>query len=233
MKLTTNTEKLLRILIVLVGLICTILIFGVLTRTLPVESTSVNITKRIESEMFFQTKKIQEYITKFQIRCLVEQIRVLQERNSELEREVEIASLTPMQKYVNYAYEISDKYYPEVRAEYVCAIMYHESRFDPNVTNKKTGVQGLCQISPKWHAKRAANLGVTNLYDPYGNILVCYDILNELSYSNGFRYAINFYAGGYKYANRYYNSISPFEKELEQIMAEQNFAQYVLPYSII
>lgn len=232
MKLTTNTEKLLKILIVLMGLVCTILIFGVLTRTPPVELDTFDVAQCVKLVSRSQTTKIRECLTNLQIRYLVERVRVLQERNCELEREVEIASLTPMQKYVNYAYEISDEYYPEINPEYVCAIMHHESRFDSTVTNSKTGVKGLCQISPKWHTKRAAKLGVTDLYDPWGNIMVCYDILNELTQSKGIRYAINFYAGGYNYANRYLNSMSPFEKELEQIMDEQNFAQYVLPYSI-
>lgn len=232
MKLTTNTEKLLKILIVLVGLFCTILIFGVLTRTPPVELDTFDVAQYVKLESRPQTTKIRECLTDLQIRYLVERVLVLQERNYKLERELEIASLTPMQKYINYAYEISDEYYPEINPEYVCAIMYHESHFDPTVTNSKTGVKGLCQISPKWHTKRAANLGVTDLYDPWGNILVCYDILNELAQSKGIRYAINFYGGGYPYANRYLNSMSPFEKELGKIIDEQNFAQYVVAYSI-
>lgn len=232
MKLTTNTEKLFKILVLLIGLVCTILIFGVLTRTPPVEFEKFDVAQYVESARRPQTVKVRECLTELQIRYLVERVRVLQERKSELERELEIASLTPMQKYVNYAYEISDQWYPDILPEYVCAIMYHESRFDPTRTNSKTGVKGLCQISPKWHTKRAAKLGVTDLYDPWGNILVCYDILNELAQSKGIRYAINFYAGGYPYANGYLNSLSPFEKELGQIIDEQNFSQYVLPYSI-
>lgn len=232
MKLTTNADKLSKVLIIMIGLFCTIFVFGILTRTNPMvnESFSDNtIVYGVSRSITSWTR--QQYMTA-QVRYLQNVIKDLRSQIEEVEKENTILSLTPMEKYVNYAYEISDQWYPDINPQYVCAIMYHESRFDPTRTNSKTGVKGLCQISQKWHTKRAANLGVTDLYDPWGNILVCYDILNELAQSKGFCYAINFYAGGYPYANQYLDSVSPFEKELEQIMDEQNFAQYVLPYSV-
>lgn len=232
MKLTNNTAKLLKVLIIMIGLFCTIFVFGILTRTHTriEERFSVNTAVYESSQSIARWSRQQYSITRIQY--LQNVVRDLYIQIGELNKKTRILSLTPMEKYVNYAWEISDQWYPDIHPEYVCAIMYHESRFDPTVTNSKTGVKGLCQINPKWHTARAANLGVTDLYDPWGNILVCYDILNELAQSKGIRYAINFYAGGYPYANRYLDSMSPFEKELGQIMDEQNFAQYVLPYSI-
>lgn len=144
----------------------------------------------------------------------------------------EARSLSEEDLYVNYVYEIAHFHYPNVDPDRVCAIIYHESRFDPNARNEKTGVEGLTQINPKWHSKRAERLGVTNLYSPYGNILVCFDILNELAEDNGMDYALNFFAGGYPYANRYRNSTSPFIKELDEISATENFSERVLPYYI-
>lgn len=243
MKLTTNTNqleksvdssvaKLLKILIILFGLICTIVIFGLLTR--PQERVVEIATNASEQGDFKQAMDAYVQRVKLEERNRYLEIRetLMEEELKKANREIVISSLTPMELYVNYAYEIADKYYPDIHPEYVCAIIYHESRFDPTVTNKKTEVQGLCQINPKWHTKRANELGVTDLYDPYGNILVCFDILNELSLSGGFSYALNFYAGGYPYANRYSDEPSPFERQLAQITDEQNFAQYVLPYSI-
>lgn len=233
MKLTNNIEKLLKILVVFVGFLCTIFVFGVLTRDRPVRLEHWQASPIVESVKVNRSRQIREQLLTLQVRYFINRVEVLQAKLKAVEEKAEtISSLTPMQRYINYAYEISDKYYPEIHAEYVCAIIYHESRFDPTVTNSKTGVKGLCQISPKWHAKRAANLGVTDLYDPYGNILVCFDILNELTLSNSFSYALDFYAGGYPYANRYRGKVSPFAEELAQIMNEQNFAQYVLPYDI-
>lgn len=62
------------------------------------------------------------------------------------------------------------------------SIVWHESRYKPNATNGQC--IGLMQISKKWHAARAEKLGVTDLYDPYGNILVGVDYINFLSQQN-------------------------------------------------
>lgn len=232
MKLTNNTAKLLKILIIMVGLFCTIVVFGLITRTKPKAVEQIGVETIVDQSSRSIAEWVYRTSTNVRVRYLQACIKALRAEVQELRKEAEISSLTPMQKYVNYAWEISEKWYPDIHPAYVCAIIYHESRFDPNATNSKTGVKGLCQINPRWHSKRAANLGVTDLYDPWGNILVCYDILNELAQSKGFTYALNFYAGGYHYADQYLNRMSPFERELGQIMDEQNFAQYVLPYSI-
>lgn len=137
-------------------------------------------------------------------------------------------SMTAESLYINYAYEISAYSYPNIDPEYVCAIIYHESRFDPNTQNEKTDARGLAQIRPKWHSERAQRLGVTNLYDPHGNILVCFDILSEQTEKHNFEYALNLFAGGYPYANRYKNSTSPFVKELNEIIETQNFQEQAL-----
>lgn len=109
--------------------------------------------------------------------------------------------------------------YPDLDPNYVLAIIYHESRFNPNAINLKTNATGLMQILPKWHTARAQRLGV-ELTDPAGNILVGCDILNEVRQQYGsFRYALNVYAGGYAYANNYKNTKSQFEKELDEIIA--------------
>lgn len=240
---TTNTiTKLLKILILALGLVCAILVFGVLTRDNPnavhlVEELTAKVDElsRTVNTLSSSNDSLTQNVAELQVKneALTEMNYELTLKLQELNKQLEVGSLSDVERYVNYAYNIADEYYPDIKPEYVCAIMYHESRFDPTQTNTETGVKGLCQISPKWHTKRANNLGVEDLYDPYGNILVCFDILNELSQSGNFSYALNFYAGGYPYATRYLNETSPFEKELEQIMDEQNFAQYVLPYSII
>lgn len=40
--------------------------------------------------------------------------------------------------------------------------------------------KGLMQVSERWHYDRMERLGVTDIYDPYGNILVAADYLLEL-----------------------------------------------------
>lgn len=232
MKLTNNTQKLLCInaifLLCLVGLL-----IGVWMTKLEQSPTtkevksSVSFCEIIQEESVELLKPLKE-LTYLALTSIHEEKAVLKER----QRWNQVRSLSQEDLYINYAYEISNFYYPNVDPSYVCAIIYHESRFDPNATNSKTGVQGLTQINPKWHTKRAELLGVTNLYSPYGNLMVCFDILNDMAEDNGVEYALNFFAGGYPYASRYRNSVSPFISELNEIVETQNFSERVLPYYI-
>lgn len=138
-----------------------------------------------------------------------------QECTSELESEL----LTGKALYDSYVDEIVSTHYPDLGPEYIRAIIYHESRYDPNCRNKKTSATGLMQILPKWHTQRARNLGVMDLTDPYGNILVGCDILHEMTEKYGFAYALNYFAGGYKYANYYQSKTSPYIKALNSFIA--------------
>lgn len=231
MKLTNNTEKLLKILIITVAFVLFSILIGVMTRSSTIQQVysdqfsfyelRESARRKISNRIFEQGFTLSEKLWEAKIEYLTQEVRKKQ-----------MASLSSADLYTNYAYEIAKFRYPDVDPEYVCAIIYHESRFDPTQTNSRTGVQGLTQINPKWHTKRARSLGVENLYDPYGNILVCFDILNELAQKNGFEYALNFYAGGYPYANRYRNSQSPFISQLREIMDSQKFPSRVLPYPV-
>lgn len=82
--------------------------------------------------------------------------------------------------------EVIDEYirdvctmYDNVEPELVMSVVYHESRYNPNVVSTANCV-GLMQISPFWHQSRAYELGVENLFDPKGNIIVGVDYLSEL-----------------------------------------------------
>ena len=44
--------------------------------------------------------------------------------------------------------------------------------------------KGLMQISTKWHRERMERLGVTDIYDAYGNIMLAADYLVELAEEN-------------------------------------------------
>lgn len=67
----------------------------------------------------------------------------------------------------------------DVCPELIFAIIEKESSGNPNAENG--GCYGLMQISERWHRDRMERLGVTDLYDPYGNILVGVDYLMELA----------------------------------------------------
>lgn len=130
--------------------------------------------------------------------------------------------------YASYVDEIVANYYPDLNADYIKAMIYHESRYDPSAVNQNSGVMGLMQISPKWHLERARSLGVTDLLDPYGNILVGCDLLNELTQQYDFQYAVNFFAGGYAYANDYCNSPSPYILAVQSFITQMQCGEIVL-----
>jgi soluble lytic murein transglycosylase-like protein len=66
----------------------------------------------------------------------------------------------------------------KIEPEVIMSMIYAESRYNPKSQNGNC--VGLMQVSTRWHSERAAKLGVTNLYDPYGNILVGIDYFAEL-----------------------------------------------------
>lgn len=232
MKLTNNLQKLLCINAIFLLTLVALLIGVWMTKlerypAIKTVDYSVSLQESLQRGNHEVTTSFKQTLY-LAVSSIYEARRLQEER----QRWNEVRSLSERDLYINYVYEIAHFNYPTIDPERVCAIICHESHFDPNARNKKTGVKGLTQINPKWHSKRAERLGVTNLYSPYGNILVCFDILNELSEDNGMDYALNFFAGGYPYANRYRNSTSPFIKELDEISATNNFSERVLPYYI-
>lgn len=80
--------------------------------------------------------------------------------------------------YLRYVNEICEKY--NCSPELVEAMIEVESSWNPSATSS-CGAQGLMQVMPKWQKGRMEKLGVTNLYDPYSNILVGVDLLMDLA----------------------------------------------------
>lgn len=74
------------------------------------------------------------------------------------------------------AEEIGNKY--NICPELLTSIAFQESRYNPNAEYE--GCIGLMQVSPKWHIERMERLGVSDLREPYGNMLVSADYLLEL-----------------------------------------------------
>ena len=62
--------------------------------------------------------------------------------------------------------------------ELIEATIERESRWNPSAVNGDC--MGLMQISERWHRERMERLGVTDLFDPYDNILVGVDYMAEL-----------------------------------------------------
>ena len=94
-----------------------------------------------------------------------------------------------------YVTEVCDSYGLDVRIVY--GVMWQESRFTPDAIGDHGQSFGMCQIKRKWHEDRIARLGVTDLLDPYQNVLVACDYLSELLGAYGdYRSALTAYRYG-------------------------------------
>lgn len=121
-----------------------------------------------------------------------------------------------------YCVEIGDMY--GVCPELLMAIIETESSGNPYATDGVS--RGLMQITPKWHRDRMERLGVNDLYNAYGNILVGTDYLMELAGDYGeLQYALDVYNGNskakYNYENgilsRYAKKVTKRAEELERL----------------
>ena len=84
----------------------------------------------------------------------------------------------------------------------ILGMIEKESAFGPNVIGDNGETFGLMQVQPKWHQERMDRLGVTDISDPYQNVLVGVDYFAEmLSYDRGIAWALMAYNGGATYAN--------------------------------
>lgn len=84
----------------------------------------------------------------------------------------------------------------------VIAMIGKESTYNKDAVGDSGNSQGLMQIQPRFHMARIEKLGVTNLFDPYQNVEVGIDLLDEL-YSKGksIEWTLMAYNGGASYAN--------------------------------
>ena len=86
---------------------------------------------------------------------------------------------SPQQKIFGYATEIAELY--NLEPTLLLAIAEKESHYNPDIVGG--GAVGLMQIIPSCHKGRMERLGITDLKDPYQNLLVGADILAQLSKS--------------------------------------------------
>lgn len=116
-------------------------------------------------------------------------------------REEKTKPLEGKDLYLNMVDYISEKHYPTLDKAIVQAVMEIESNYDPNAENP-SGAIGLMQIIPKWHQHRAEKYGLHDLWDPYTNILVGMDLINESYYKYGdYRQALYVYNHSWSYVD--------------------------------
>lgn len=70
----------------------------------------------------------------------------------------------------------------DISPELLQAMAERESTINPDAVNGDC--KGIMQVSEHWHKDRMERLGVSDIFDPYGNILVAADFLTELREEN-------------------------------------------------
>lgn len=82
--------------------------------------------------------------------------------------------------------------------------------------------KGLMQVSERWHTDRMERLGVTDLYDPYGNIIIGVDYLAELATEyEDIALVLDIYSGNSKaFQNYEHGIVSIYAKEILERTAE-------------
>lgn len=100
----------------------------------------------------------------------------------------------PQEDILDYIEDVSEDY--NICPELVQAVIEQESSWNPRAINGEC--IGLMQIDPSFHQERMDKLGVEDLTEPKGNILVGVDYLAELFEQHEDIYAVlMFYNAGY------------------------------------
>lgn len=79
-------------------------------------------------------------------------------------------------KIYRWAFKLGAQY--SIEPSLILAVVQKESRYQPDVNG--SGAIGLMQIIPSCHTDRIARLEVTDIWDPYSNMLIGTDLLAEL-----------------------------------------------------
>lgn len=124
-----------------------------------------------------------------------------------------------MQEESAYISQVSSTYNLDERL--VKAVIMTESSGRTDALSS-SGCMGLMQISPRWHADRMARLGVNDLYDTHGNILVGCDYLSDLINSYGdIGFALMVYNQGYNSAKETFDT-SGYSGYAQNVLSKMN-----------
>lgn len=108
-----------------------------------------------------------------------------------------------------------------ISEQIVCNLIQTESDWNPNAISSDGNHVGLMQLSVKYQTARAKRLGVQDLFDPYGNILVGIDYLAYTLNETGgdMAWALMIYNEGYQsaYAKHCSGVISNYAKKIMDI----------------
>ena len=98
-----------------------------------------------------------------------------------------------------------------LEGELVMSVIGQESNYQHCALGDEGNAYGLMQVHPSQHGDRMERLKVTDLYDPYENVIVGVDYLAECIEEGGLVWGLHCYNGGASYAN---------EKEAQGVVSE-------------
>ena len=127
------------------------------------------------------------------------------------------------EEYQQYCVEIGNMY--GICPELLMAMIESESSGNPNAQNGSC--KGLLQVSEKWHADRMKKLGVANICDPYGNILVATDYISELAEKYEDVGMVLMVYNGDSMAKDYLNGTANLSKYAEKILARSEVLERI------
>ena len=104
------------------------------------------------------------------------------------------------------------------------AMIERESRFKVDAMGDRGAAYGLMQIQRRWHEARMDKLGVTDLLDPYQNVLVGIDFVAELldHYNGDIECALMAFNAGMSGANKYWFSKGIYSNDYSQTIMERS-----------
>lgn len=110
-----------------------------------------------------------------------------------------------------------------IDSEIVMGIIWHESRFQPEVMGDQGRSYGLMQVQKQFHLERMDRLGVDDLLDPYQNVTVGVDILAEMidHYDGNLEMALVAYQNGYEGADFHFFSKGVYENSFSNSVFEK------------
>ena len=88
-----------------------------------------------------------------------------------------------------------------LEGELVMAVIGQESNYQHCALGDDGNSYGLMQIQKRFHEERMERLKVSDLYDPYENVIVGIDYLAELIEMGGLEWGLTAYNGGFQLAN--------------------------------
>lgn len=98
-----------------------------------------------------------------------------------------------------YIDEVASSY--DIPPQLIKSVIQVESEWNPNAKDSTRSHVGLMQISTRWQAERAKKLGVVDMMDPYGNILIGTSYLADTLQETGdLAWALMIYNEGYQSA---------------------------------